>query len=161
MSFLKHVALALPVAALALFAPATPAVHAAGSVVEPMRSSEGDYEKAVKDVKSEKYKDAIEKLEKVVMKEPGKADAWNYLGYSQRKIGKYDDSLKSYTRALDIDPKHKGANEYLGELYLMTDNLPKAEAQLKILVDLCPSGCSERGDLEKAVATYKKAKGIS
>lgn len=152
-------ALALPVAALiALAAPASPTL-AAGSIVEPVKS-ESDYEKAVKDVKAEKYKDAIERLEKVVLKEPGKADAWNYLGYSQRKTGKYDDALKSYTRALDIDPKHKGAREYLGELYLQTDNLPKAEEQLKMLSQLCDS-CSERKDLEKAVATYKKAKGLS
>lgn len=148
------------VTALALAAAAPSPGFAAGSIVDtPPRDS--DYDQAVKLVKSEKYKDAIEKLQKVVLKEPGKADAWNYLGYSQRKTGKYDDSLKSYTRALDIDPKHKGANEYLGELYLMTDSLPKAEAQLKVLIDLCPSGCAERGDLEKAVAAYKKAKGIT
>jgi len=159
MSSLKQLALALTVAALAFLAPTVPAVEAAGSVDPPVRES--DYDKAVKDVKAEKYKDAIEKLQKVVQKEPGKADAWNWLGYSQRKTGKYDDALKSYTRALEIDAKHKGANEYLGELYLMTDNLPKAEGQLKVLIDLCPSGCSERSDLEKAVAAYKKAKGLS
>ena len=136
-------------------------VQAAGSSDSPPALRESDYDKAVKDVKAEKYKDAIEKLQKVVQKEPGKADAWNWLGYSQRKTGKYDDSLKAYTKALEVDPKHKGANEYLGELYLMTDNLPKAEGQLKVLLDLCPSGCSERSDLEKAVAAYKKAKGIT
>jgi len=159
MSVLSRLALALPVIALLALVPPAAPLHAAGSMSEPVRS-ESDYDKAVKAVKSEKYKDAIELLEKVVLKEPGKADAWNYLGYSQRKTGKYDDALKSYTRALDIDPKHRGAHEYVGELYLQTDKLPKAEEHLKKLSDLC-GNCSEKKDLEKAVATYKKAKGIS
>ncbi len=143
---------------LGLAMPTAP-VLAMGSGPEPAKS-ESDYDKAVKAVKAEKYKDAIELLKKVVDKEPKKADAWNYLGYSQRKTGQTGDALKSYTAALDIDPKHKGAHEYLGELYLMTDNLPKAEETLKKLQALC-GGCDERKELEKAVAAYKKAKGIT
>lgn len=121
---------------------------------------ESDYDKAVKAVKAEKYKDAIPLLQKAIDKDPKKADAWNYLGYSQRKTGQLDAALKSYTSALELDPKHKGAHEYLGELYLMTDNLPKAEELLKKLAALC-NGCDERKELEKAVAAYKKAKGIT
>ncbi len=146
------------VLALALAAPAAPA-HAAASLDEQTAGG-SDYDKGVKAVRSEKYKDAIQLLEKAVQKDPRKADAWNYLGYSQRKTGQYEAALKSYTRALELDPKHKGAHEYLGELYLMTDNLPKAEEQLKKLGELC-GGCSERKDLEKAVAAYKKSKGLS
>jgi len=158
MSAVQKLFAALAVAmALVLAVPAAPAM-AAASDDPPKR--EGDYDKAVKAVKSEKYKDAIKLLEKVVQKDPRKADAWNYLGYSQRKTGQYEPALKSYTRALEIDPKHKGAHEYLGELYLMTDNLPKAEEHLKTLSGLC-GGCSERKDLEKAVTAYKKSKGIS
>ena len=137
MSFLLRLAFALPLAALLALGPTAPPALAAGSSPEPVRS-ESDYDKAVKAVKSEKYKDAIELLEKVVLKEPGKADAWNYLGYSQRKTGKYDDALKSYTRALDIDPKHRGAHEYVGELYLQTDKLPKDEEHLKKLNPTVP-----------------------
>ena len=144
--------------ALGLALPSAP-IQAMSSAPEPAKS-ENDYDKAVKAVKAEKYKDAVELLKKVVEKEPKKADAWNYLGYSQRKTGQMGDALKSYTAALDIDPKHKGAHEYLGELYLMTDNLPKAEETLKKLQALC-GGCDERKELEKAVAAYKKAKGIS
>jgi Flp pilus assembly protein TadD len=159
MSSIKLLAPALTLAAvLGLALPSAP-VLAAGSLVEEVKS-DGDYDKAVKAVKSEKYKDAIALLEKVVLKDPRKADAWNWLGYSQRKTGQFEPALKSYTRALEIDPKHKGAHEYLGELYLMTDNLPKAEELLKKLSGLCGS-CSERKDLEKAVAAYKKSKGIS
>jgi len=145
--------------ALGLAAPAAP-ILAMGGGDSPQAKSENDYDKAVKAVKAEKYKDAIELLKKAVAKEPKKADAWNYLGYSQRKTGQFDDALKSYTAALDIDPKHKGAHEYLGELYLMTDKLPKAEETLKKLQALC-GGCDERKTLEKAVAAYKKAKGVT
>jgi tetratricopeptide (TPR) repeat protein len=160
MSFLLRLTFVLPLAAvLALVQPASPVIAAGSTDVAPARS-ESDYDKAVKAVKAEKYKDAIELLEKVVLKEPGKADAWNYLGYSQRKTGKYDDALRSYTRALDIDPKHRGAHEYVGELYLQTDKLPKAEEHLKKLAEIC-GNCSEKKDLEKAVAAYKKAKGLS
>ncbi|MGQ0675645.1 MAG: tetratricopeptide repeat protein [Rhodospirillales bacterium] len=134
-------------------------ILAMGSDPTPARS-ESDYDKAVKAVKAEKYRDAIELLKKVVAKEPKKADAWNHLGYSQRKTGQLDDAFKSYAAALDIDSRHKGAHEYLGELYLMTDNLPKAEETLKKLQALC-GGCDERKELEKKVAAYKKAKGVS
>ena len=145
-------------AALALALPHSP-VLAMGSDSGVVKS-ESDYDKAVKAVKAEKYKDAIPLLQKAIDQDPKNANAWNYLGYSQRKTGQLDAALKSYTSALQIDPNHKGAHEYLGELYLMTDNLPKAEELLKKLAALC-NGCDERKELEKAVATYKKAKGIS
>jgi Flp pilus assembly protein TadD len=145
--------------ALGLAVPAAPLLAMGGSDSPPAKS-ESDYDKAVKAVKAEKYRDAIELLQKAIEKEPKKADAWNYLGYSQRKTGQFDAALKSYAAALEIDSKHKGAHEYLGELYLMTDNLPKAEETLKKLQALC-GGCDERKALEKAVAAYKKAKGIT
>jgi tetratricopeptide (TPR) repeat protein len=159
MSPYSRLALVLPMAALLACAPGTPPAFAAGSIVEPAKT-DSDYDKAVKAVKAEKYRDAIELLQKVVQKEPAKADAWNYLGYSQRKTGMFEDALKSYTRALEIDPRHRGAHEYVGELYLQTDNLPKAEEHLKKLIEIC-GNCSEKKDLEKAVAAYKKAKGLS
>ena len=54
-----------------------------------------------------------------------------------------------------ISPNHKGANEYLGELYLMMKNLPKAEEQLAKLKSICPAGCEELEDLEADIADYK------
>ena len=159
MKLTPRLAAALLAAAVIGFAmPAVP-IFAMGSD-SGVAKSESDYDKAVKAVKSEKYKDAIPLLQKAIDQDPKNANAWNYLGYSQRKTGQLDAALKSYTSALQIDPNHKGAHEYLGELYLMIDNLPKAEELLKKLTALC-SGCDERKELEKAVAAYKKAKGIS
>jgi len=80
------------------------------------------------------------------------ADVYNLLGYALRKSGDFKTSLTYYAKALDFQPDHKAAREYLGELYVETGNLDKAREQLAALVKLCPNGCEERADLEKALA---------
>ncbi len=72
-------------------------------------------------------------------------------------IGNYPQSLDYYTRALAINPDHKGAHEYLGELYLNMKDLPKAQGQLTELTRLCPDGCVERETLTKSIANYQAA----
>jgi Flp pilus assembly protein TadD len=80
------------------------------------------------------------------------ADVYNLLGFSLRKSGDFKTALTYYTKALEFQPDHKAAREYLGELYVETGNLEKAREQLAALVKLCPGGCEERADLEKALA---------
>lgn len=116
---------------------------------------ETDFQKAEYMVKGEKYAEAIPLLQKVVADNPRDADAWNYLGFSARKLGRKEEALGYYQKALAVDPKHKGANEYLGELYLMMNDLPKAEAQLAILKGICGTNCEEVEDLEADIADYK------
>ena len=70
-----------------------------------------------------------------------------------RKTGDFKTSLTYYTKALELQPDHKAAHEYLGELYLQTGDAAKAKEQLAILTKLCAAGCEEREDLEKAIAT--------
>ena len=79
------------------------------------------------------------------------------MGYSLRKAGaaNYAEAEKFYDEALRIDPKHRGALEYSGELYLMTGNLPMAEQRLATLDKVCFLPCEEYTDLKKAVARYK------
>ena len=79
------------------------------------------------------------------------ADVYNLLGFSLRKTGDYPKALTFYKKALDFDPDHKGAHEYLGELYVETKQPDKAREHLARLVKLCPTGCEEREDLEKAM----------
>src|SRR5690242_16229564 len=79
------------------------------------------------------------------------ADVYNLLGFTLRKTGDFKTSLTYYTKALELQPDHKAAREYLGELYLETGNLAKAKEQLGILAKLCPGGCEEREDLQKAI----------
>lgn len=85
------------------------------------------------------------------------ADLYNLLGFSLRKTGDYVRALTYYQKALDFDPNHRHAREYLGELYLETNQPEKAREQHAILVRLCPQGCDELEDLEQAM----KAAGVA
>jgi len=80
------------------------------------------------------------------------ADVYNLMGFSLRKMGEYKQAYTFYRKALDFNPEHKGALEYLGELYVETGQVDKARENVVLLKKLCPSGCEELADLEKAVA---------
>src|SRR3989440_10950432 len=79
------------------------------------------------------------------------ADVYNLMGFSLRKTGDYQQAYTFYRKALDFDPDHKGALEYLGELYVETGEIDKAKQNVVRLKELCPSGCDELADLEKAI----------
>jgi tetratricopeptide (TPR) repeat protein len=79
------------------------------------------------------------------------ADVYNLMGFSLRKTGDYKQAYTFYRKALDFDPDHKGALEYLGELYVETGQIDKARENAARLQQLCPSGCEELADLEKAI----------
>jgi Flp pilus assembly protein TadD len=114
-----------------------------------------DYERGVKAVRAGNYAAALPLLEKVVGKRPRDADAWNFIGYSHRKLKRYDQALVSYRKALAIKPEHRGANEYLGELYLETGKPAKAKERLKVLNSACLFGCEEYDELKAAIAAYE------
>jgi len=98
---------------------------------------------------------AIEELKRV--NETGSADWNNLMAYSLRNTGAagYAAAEKLYDEALRIDPKHRAALEYSGELYLAMGNLPMAERRLATLDKVCLFPCEEYTDLKKAVAAYK------
>ena len=122
----------------------------------PARQS--DYDKAVSAVKSGNYQTAVKLLQKVVARDRGNADAYNYLAFSHRKLGRFDPAMSFYRKALAIDAKHKGANEYIGELFLELGNLAKAKEHLAKLDDICWLGCEEYDDLKAAVEWYEAKK---
>ena len=97
-------------------------------------------------------KKATKQLNKVVAHDKKNADAWNLLGYSWRKLDKTRKSKKAYARALKINPDHKGALEYQGELFIKIGDLDKAKANLAKLQALCPSGCEELATLTQALS---------
>ena len=101
---------------------------------------------------------AIQFLSKAAAADPNKADVFNLLGYSYRKLGDVEMAFKQYGRALELEPKHRGANEYIGELYLETGNLAKAEEHLEVLDKACFFGCEEYRELKQAVNAYKAGK---
>jgi tetratricopeptide (TPR) repeat protein len=80
------------------------------------------------------------------------ADVYNLMGFCLRKTGDYKQAYTFYRKALDFDPEHKGALEYLGELYVETGQIDKAKEHVALLKKLCPGGCEELTDLEQAVA---------
>ena len=106
-------------------------------------------------IADKKWAAAIEELKKV--NDKGSADWNNLMGYSLRKAKTpdYAAAEQFYNEALRIDPKHRGALEYSGELYLMTGDLPKAEQRLATLDKVCRLPCEEYTDLKKAVARFK------
>jgi hypothetical protein len=90
-------------------------------------------------------------------RDPGNAEYHNLYAYNLRKGSNPDMSLvfKHYNEALRIEPKHRGANEYLGEAYLMVGNLPKAKEQLAALDRICLLSCKEYSELKKSIADYE------
>jgi Flp pilus assembly protein TadD len=101
------------------------------------------------------YAAAIPKLQAVVQAEPQNADAFNLLGYSHRQLGQTNPAYDAYVKALQIDPNHLGANEYLGELYLQLGQLDAAEQRLQVLDDACFFGCAEYDELKAKIEAYK------
>ena len=110
---------------------------------------------AKKDIKNKNYQSAYDRLMAGIGAEAGNADLHNLLGFSARKIGRYEQSEQHYTKALSINPKHKQALEYMGELYLTLNQIDDAEALRERLDKICWLGCSELDDLEKAIADWK------
>ncbi len=115
------------------------------------------YQQGVTAVKAGNYGQALGLLQKVVRANPRNADAWNYIGFSHRNLKQFDEAMAAYTKALAIEPEHRGANEYLGELYLQRGDLKKARERLKTLDDACMFGCDEYDDLKQAIKKYEAA----
>lgn len=102
-------------------------------------------------------RDAIPVLDEIIEEDDDNADAYNYLGFAYRNLGEYDRSMEHYRRALEIDAEHRGAREYLGELYLKLDQPAEAEKQLARLGEICSFGCEEYDELEQAIAEYRQS----
>ena len=115
-----------------------------------------DYGRAVDLIETGNYITAIPLLKGILETNPDSADAYNYLAYTHRKLGKFEPALMYYRKALALEPAHLGANEYLGELYLQMGDLAKAEERLAVLDDACFFGCESYYALEEAIAAYKQ-----
>ena len=103
------------------------------------------------------WKSAAATMRDAVANDPRNADYHNLYAYSLRRSGSADMDLvfKHYNEALRIDPRHRGAHEYLGEAYLMVGNVTKAKEHLGALDKICFFGCSEYNDLKKAISEHE------
>ena len=114
------------------------------------------YEKKGKAEKANKrYEKAKALLVKSNKKKPNQADTLNYLGFTTRKLGDFENGEKYYLLGLEIDPNHKGINEYLGELYVVTNRMDLAKERLKVL-ETC--NCEEYNELKEIIEGTKKSK---
>jgi Flp pilus assembly protein TadD len=116
-----------------------------------------DYAAGKKAIEARDWNAAIKHFSAVAPRAPDNADVQNYLGYAYRNTGKLDAAFDHYQRALKLNPKHRGAHEYIGEAYLMVKNLAKAEEHLAALDRICLLPCEEYSDLKAKVAAYKKS----
>ncbi|WP_415307972.1 hypothetical protein ABXT47_04675 [Candidatus Pelagibacter sp. Uisw_099_02] len=110
----------------------------------------GKTEKALK-----RYTKAQKLLLRSNEKKPLQADTLNYLGFTTRKLGDYSKGEEFYLQGLQIEPNHKGINEYLGELYVVTNRLDLAKERLEVL-KAC--NCEEYEELKEIIDGTKKSK---
>ena len=111
----------------------------------------GKLEKKEKIDKAKKlYSQAFKKLEKAYSSEKKNPDILNYMGYTSRKIGNFEQAEKFYLTGLSLKPDHNGINEYLGELYVQTNRLDKAKERLDVLKNC---NCEEYKELELIIKT--------
>lgn len=120
---------------------------------------DADFTAGVKAIKAGNYAAAIEALNRVIARDDKNADALNWLAYATRKAGDPAKSIPIYERALAINPKHRGAHEYIGEAYLALDDVAKARQHLARLDSLCFFSCEEYRDLKKAIEEYESKRG--
>ena len=125
-------------------------VFAAGSSSSGSSGNDGG-----SSAKKTNYEKAQALLVKSNKKKPNQAGTLNYLGFTTRKLGDFENGEKYYLLGLEIDPNHIGINEYLGELYVVTNRLALAKERLKVL-ESC--NCEEYNELKDIIAGTKQSK---
>ncbi len=153
MKIIQHTALALSLAlsCLSVQAADTPAESAAPTASERMSAARTA-------IKAKNYQLALTELNAAVKEDPKNADVHNLLGYANRKQAQPNlpKAFEHYKMALQLDPKHKGAHEYIGEAYLMDKKPAEAEKHLASLEKICGNKtCEEYADLAKSLADYR------
>ena len=137
---------------------------ATGSFADPGETDpsaaerDADYAAGKKAVADKNWTEAVARFKVAARRDPDSADLQNYLGYSYRNLKQYDLAFTYYRRAIELNPRHRGAHEYIGEAYLMVGDLPNAEKHLGALREICLLPCEQLEDLEKAIREYRAKK---
>jgi Flp pilus assembly protein TadD len=106
-------------------------------------------------IEEKNWEAAIKSLSSAALRDTRNADIQNYLGFAYRNAGEMKQAFEHYERALKLNPRHRGAHEYVGEAYLLVDNLPKAEEHVAALRAICLIPCEELEDLQAKVSAYR------
>jgi len=117
-------------------------------------TANNDYQDAQSAITRADYRTAADLLQKVLSRQPDNPDVLNLMGFSERKLGESSTAMQYYKKALDLQPNHIGANEYLGELYLELKQPQMAEQRLAVLHQVCGS-CDEYNELKEKIEKFK------
>ena len=121
-----------------------------------LAAKDEDYAAALKAVADKRWEEAVLRLRKAEVRNPDHADLQNLLGFSHRNLKQLDLSFKHYKRAIEIEPRHRFAHEYIGQAYLMEKRPTQAEQHLSELEKICGNReCPEYVELSKAIAEFK------
>ena len=136
-----------------------PGANADGYESKPEAAErDADYAAGKKAIAAKDWNEAIARLTQAERRDPDNPDLENWLGYAHRNLKRYDLAFKYYKRAIELDPRHRGAHEYIGETYLLVGDMAGAERHLKALREICLLGCEEMKDLEQAIAKSRAAR---
>ena len=150
MKLLAHVALSMLVAA----APLASHAEASPDQANGIAAARADYERGRRAIEKMDWNTAITALESAARYDPRDAEFQNLLGFAHRNLGNMDAAFRHYKKALELNPKHRGAHEYIGRAYLMVNQPEKAKEHLKALETACFDVCREHALLKKAIDEY-------
>jgi Flp pilus assembly protein TadD len=114
-----------------------------------------DFASGKKAIEGKDWATALKALSSAALRDTRNADIQNYLGYAYRNAGQMPQAFEHYERALKLNPRHRGAHEYVGEAWLLVGNLLKAEEHVAALRTICLTPCEQLEDLEKKVQEYR------
>jgi Flp pilus assembly protein TadD len=117
-----------------------------------------DYAAGKRAAEKGSWAEATRLFKRAEVRHPDHADLQNVLGFSYRNLKQYDLAFRHYRRALELDPRHRGAHEYIGETYLIVGDVARADEHAAALREICLLPCDELRDLERAITDYRSGK---
>jgi Flp pilus assembly protein TadD len=123
-----------------------------------LASRDEDYAAGKRAADKADWNEAARRFKLAERRHPEHADLQNILGFTYRNLKVYELAFKHYKRAIEIDPRHRGAHEYIGETYLLVGDIQGAQRHLTALKAICLLPCDELSELERAIARHQAAK---
>ena len=133
------------------------AVAAADTAEETPAAAKPEYARGKQAIEAKDWPAAVRVLSALAVQDDRNPDVHNLLGYAYRNAGRLDEAFAHYREALRLNPRHRGAHEYIGEAFLLIDDLAQAERHLAALREICVLGCEEQEDLARAIDAYRAA----
>ena len=122
----------------------------------PLRAQlDPDYAVGKAAIAAKNWAAAIRSLSSAALRDTRNADIQNYLGYAYRHTGQFELAFRHYQGALQLNPRHRGAHEYIGEAYLIVNNPTRAAEHLAVLEKICLLPCEEYEDLKAKLEAYR------